>query len=365
MMPLRTEDCRWGILSTAGIARKNWRGIAKTRCGRVAGVASRDVAAAETFIRECQASCPQKSIPKAIGGYRALLEDPEIDAVYIPLPTAIRKEWIIRAAQHGKHVLAEKPSALNADELQQVLDECRKNNVQYMDGVMFMHSARLPKIREALDDRDRIGSVKRIASHFSFCGDQLFRTSNIRSNSMYEPHGCLGDLGWYNIRFILWANGWRVPTKVTATCLATIQGTGSPKPVPAEFSAELWFDNGVSASFYCSFLTQNQQWSHVSGDQGSLWVDDFVLPFYGSEVGFDISRPQLTIDGCDYHMHRRDTRISVSEYAAGFATAQEVQMFETFHNALRSSQPDSAWGEMTLATQRVIDAAFLAAGMSL
>ena len=365
MMPLHQEECRWGILSTAGIARKNWRAIAKTRTGRVAGVASRDVAAAETFIRECQASCPQKSTPKAIGSYLAMLEDPEIDAVYIPLPTAIRKEWIIRAAQHGKHVLAEKPSALNADELQEVLDECNRHQVQYMDGVMFMHSARLPKIREVLDNPERIGSIRRIASHFSFCGDQTFRSANIRSNSLYEPHGCLGDLGWYNIRFILWANQWRMPTKVTATCLSTIQGSGSPKPVPAEFSAELWFDNGVSANFYCSFITENQQWSHVSGDRGSLWVDDFVLPYYGSDVGFEVSRPQLTIDGCDYHMHRRNTRISVPEYAAGFATAQEVNMFESFHDALRSPQPDPRWGEMTMATQRVIDAAFQAAGLSL
>ena len=365
MMPLDHEECRWGILSTAGIARKNWRAIAKSRQGRVAGVASRDVAAAETFIRECQASCPQKSPPQAYGSYAALLEDPDIDAVYIPLPTGMRKEWILRAAQHGKHILAEKPSALNASELEEVLQECRKHRVQYMDGVMFMHSARLAKIREALDDPDRIGNVRRIASHFSFCGDQAFRNTNIRSNSLYEPHGCLGDLGWYNIRFILWANGWREPTEVTARCLSTIQGQGSPKPVPSEFSAELRFDNGVSASFYCSFITENQQWSHVSGDRGSLWVDDFVLPYYGSEVGFEVSRPQLTIDGCDYHMHRRSTRISVFEYAAGAATAQEVNMFEDFHAALRSAEPDPRWGAMTLATQRVIDAAFRASGMSI
>lgn len=364
-MPLPHEECRWGILSTAGIARKNWRAIAKSRSGRVAGVASREVSAAETFIRECQASCPQKSPPKAYGNYRAILEDPDIDAVYIPLPTAIRKEWILLAAQHGKHILAEKPSALHAVDLEQVLDECRSHGVQYMDGVMFMHSARLAKIREVLDAPDRIGQLRRIASHFSFCGDSVFRESNIRSNSHYEPHGCLGDLGWYNIRMILWANGWREPSDITAKCLSTIQGHGSPKPVPSEFSAELRFDNGVSASFYCSFMTENQQWTHLSGDSGSLWIDDFVLPFYGSEVGFDVSRPQLTIDGCDYHMHRRCERVSVFEYAAGAATAQEVNMFEDFHKALRAPEPDPHWGAMTLATQRVIDAAFRAAGLSL
>ncbi|MCU0706856.1 MAG: Gfo/Idh/MocA family oxidoreductase [Pirellula sp.] len=364
MMPLHQEECRWGILSTAAIAKKNWRAIAKTRIGRVAGVASRDVASAEAFIRECQASCPQKSSPKAYGSYQALLEDPQIDAVYIPLPTALRKEWILKAARHGKHVLAEKPSALTAHELEEVLEECRKHNVQYMDGVMFMHSGRLPKLRNVLDDSERIGNVRRIATHFSFYGDENFRSQNIRSNSLYEPHGCLGDLGWYNIRFILWANGWREPTKVTATCLSTIQGKGSPKPVPSELSAELWFDNGVSASFYCSFITQNQQWVHISGDRGCVWIDDFVLPFYGSEVGFDVQRPEFLVEGCDFHMHRRSERVSLAEYAAGFPGAQEVNMFEDFHTALRGDKPDPQWGAMTMATQRVIDAAFQAAGFS-
>jgi predicted dehydrogenase len=364
MMPLSQEEVRWGILSTAGIARKNWRAIAKTQNGRVAGVASREATAAESFIRDCQASCPQKSLPKAFGSYLELLEDPAIDAVYIPLPTALRKEWILRAAQHGKHVLAEKPSALTAEELQEVLAVCHDHEVQYMDGVMFMHSARLARIREVLDDPDRIGKIRRIVSHFSFYGDASFREGNIRSNSRYEPHGCLGDLGWYNIRFILWANQWREPTKVTATCLSTFQGSHSPKPVPAEFSAELSFDDGVSASFYCSFITENQQWSHISGERGSLSIDDFVLPFYGSEVGFAVDRPEFRIEGCDFHMHRRSLKISVPEYSAGFATAQEVNMFENFHAALRLPQPDPRWGAMSLATQRVIDAAFAAAGLS-
>jgi len=365
MMLLPDQECRWGILSTAGIARKNWRAIAKSSQGRVAGVASREISAAETFIRECQASCPQKSQPKAYGSYMALLEDPDIDAVYIPLPTAIRKEWIVQAANHGKHILAEKPSALDAAEFEDVLALCGLKKVQYMDGVMFMHSARLPRMRAVLDNPDRIGNIRRIASHFSFCGDDAFRSTNIRSNSLYEPHGCLGDLGWYNIRFILWTLGWRTPSKINATCLSTIQGVGSPKPVPSEFSAELWFDDGVTANFYCSFITQNQQWSHVSGDRGSLWIDDFVLPFYGSEVGFEVSNPHLTIDGCDYHMHRHSARESVFEYAAGAPTAQEVNMFDNFHTALRSTEPDPRWGQFTLATQRVIDAAFQAAGLSL
>lgn len=361
-MPLSAEECRWGILSTAAIAKKNWRAIAKSKIGRVAAVASRDVASAQRFIHECQSSCPQPVAPNAYGSYIALLQDPQIDAVYIPLPTALRKEWILEAANHGKHILAEKPSALSAESLEEVLDTCRRKGVQYMDGVMFMHSKRLDALRSYLDGPDGIGPLRRIVSNFSFYGDDEFRRSNIRSNSLYEPHGALGDLGWYNIRFILWANGWRMPTKVTAECLSTIQGNGSPNPVPSELSAELRFDNGVSASFYCSFITENQQWVHVSGDRGYVWLDDFVLPFYGSEIGFDVNRPEYIMDGCDFHMHGRRRRVSVAEYAAGFPGAQEVAMFDHFHEALQRDQPDPQWGEMTMATQRVIDAVFQAAG---
>jgi len=364
-MPLPTDECRWGFLSTAAIAKKNWRALAKSRSGRVAGVASRDEASAERFINECQASCPQRSVPKAYGSYAALLDDPEIDAVYIPLPTALRKEWILEAAKKGKHVLAEKPSALSAEDLQEVLGVCRKHGVQFMDGVMFMHSGRLPLLREALEGAQGIGPLRRIATQFSFLGSEEFRKSNIRSNSLYEPHGALGDLGWYNIRMILWANGWRMPTRISAQCISTLQGADSPKTVPAEVSAELLFDNGVSASFYCSFITEHQQWAHFSGDRGGIWVDDFVLPFYGSEVGFEINRPEMLVEGCDYHMHRRVRRVSLAEYATGHPTAQEVNMFEAFHVAARGKEPDERWGQMTLATQQVLDAVFQAAGCSL
>jgi predicted dehydrogenase len=365
MLPLPTETCRWGFLSTAGIAKKNWRAVARTKHGRVTAVASRDLASAQRFIDDCQANCAQRVTPKAYASYRALLEDPQIDAVYIPLPTALRKEWIIEAAKHGKHVLAEKPAALTSNDLRQVLETCKQHRVQFMDGVMFMHSARMPLLEDALHGPKGIGAIKRIATHFSFLGDATFRTSNIRSNSKYEPHGALGDLGWYNLRLILWANQWKTPSKITATCLSTFQGTDSPKAVPSQFSAELFFDNGVSASFYCSFETEHQQWAHISGERGSVWIEDFVLPTFGSNVGFDISRPEFISKECDFHMHRRVERISVAEYDSGHAPSQEINMFEAFQQSLQRSEPDERWGKMTLQTQEVLDQVFQAAGCSL
>ena len=162
--------------------------------------------------------------------------------------------------------------------------------MQFMDGVMFDHSQRLQAIREQLSSGNVIGRLRRIATHFSFSGDQEFQRSNIRTDSILEPHGCLGDLGWYCIRFTLWAAGLEMPTHVSARTITTLSGDDSEGDVPGEFSAELLFPGGVSANFYCSFLTENQQTATVSGDAGYLTVNDFVLPFYDAEAVLERER---------------------------------------------------------------------------
>src|SRR5882724_11334735 len=104
---------RWGILGTAEIAKKNWKAIWNTKNGRVAAVASRDIERSHRFIEECQAEAGFETTPKALGSYEELLASKDIDAVYIPLPTAIRKPWVERAAEAGKHVVCEKPCAVS------------------------------------------------------------------------------------------------------------------------------------------------------------------------------------------------------------------------------------------------------------
>ena len=105
---------RWGFLSTAGIGRKNWKGIRNSGNGIVAAVASRSEEKARIFIDECQRDTAFDLLPRAIGSYEEILADPEIDAVYIPLPTGVRTEWVVKAAEAGKHVLAEKPAGTTA-----------------------------------------------------------------------------------------------------------------------------------------------------------------------------------------------------------------------------------------------------------
>src|SRR5260221_2135393 len=141
---------RWGILGTANIARKNWKAIHHTENSTLVAVASRDLERSRRFIAECQAHTPFEIAPQAFGSYEALLASKDVDAVYLPLPTGLRKEWVIRAAEAGKHVVSEKPCAPSVADLREMIEACRRHHVQFMDGVMFMHSRRLALLREAL-----------------------------------------------------------------------------------------------------------------------------------------------------------------------------------------------------------------------
>lgn len=358
---MTTRTCRWGILGTAGIARKNWLAIRNAGNANLQAVASRDIKRAEAFIDECQGQVPFTPRPVAVGSYEELLASDSIDAVYIPVPTGLRKEWVIRAAEAGKHVLGEKPASVHADDVKEMLAACERNGVQYMDGVMFMHSRRLDSLREVLEDGTSVGQVRRITSHFSFFGPDEWRKDNIRVHGGLEPLGCLGDLGWYNIRFILWVMNYRMPQRLSGRMLAEYRRPDSPGATPMEFSGELFFADGVSASFYCSFQTEHQQWAHISGTKGCVSVSDFVLPFYGAETRFNVHQPVFNVNGCRFHMEEHTRRIGVAEYSDGEPASQEANMIRTFSDLALAGKPDPSWGQIALKTQTVLDACLLSA----
>ncbi len=351
-----TDQFRWGILGTADIARKNWKAILNSGNSVVVAVASRDVDRASEFISYCQSHAPMPTVPQALGSYEELLASQGVDAVYIPLPTALRKEWVLRAAAAGKHVVCEKPCAPNLPDLQEMLQACRNRHVQFMDGVMFMHSRRLTSMRAALDDPNAIGSIRRITSAFTFCAPEEFFTTNIRASAALEPHGCLGDLGWYCIRFSLWAMRWQMPQQVVGRILAESQPPHSPASVLTEFAGELVFPDGASAGFFCSFLAQNQQWAKVSGPHGYLQVDDFVVPFAGDEIAYEVHNHEFLKSGCDFKMERRVRRATIPEHSHAHVSAQETNLFREFTSQIRSGRLNNEWPEFALKTQTVMEA---------
>jgi predicted dehydrogenase len=329
---------RWGILGAAAIARKNWKGIWYSGNSVVTAVASRNAERSRQFIADCQAEKPFDTIPVALGSYEELLSSRAVDAIYVPIPTGLRKEWIVRAAKAGKHVLCEKPCGGTVADVREMIDACQRNRVQFMDGVMFMHNPRLDRVRQALGNEPAFGSIRRITSHFSFSSTEDFRLANIRSDAALEPLGCLGDLGWYCIRFALWTMNWQVPSEVTGRIISQACNEKSKAAVPFDFSGELFFENNVSSGFFCSFLSAYSNWVTATGTKGQVRVPDFVLPKKSSQGALEIDgtlSDDLTINP---------------------ATAQDANMIRAFASQVLSGKLNEAWPQWASKTQIVTNA---------
>ena len=343
------KKLRIGFLSTAGIGKKNWKAIHSSGNCVVSAVASRDVRKSREYIGQCQAENAFHINPEALGSYEALIASPTVDAVYVPLPTGLRREWVLRAAAAGKHVICEKPCATSAAELAEMLAACQKHSVQFMDGVMFMHSPRLPKIRETLNDGKSVGGIRRISSAFSFYVGGDFFKKNIRVDGALEPAGCLGDLGWYSIRFALWTMNWQLPRAVTGTILSQ-----SGTPVPTELTGELLYDDGVSSGFYCSFLAAKQQWAHICGQNGWLRVPGFVHPLDSYEPAFEVNDVEVRVAGTQCPP-------GADPMLQGHPTAQDTRMFRHFAEQVFSGKLNEEWPMWAMKTQQVMDACLQAA----
>jgi predicted dehydrogenase len=252
-------SCKWGLLGCANIANKNVRAIQLSENSELVAIASRSIEKAKAF-----ASDNGLKDAKLYSSYEELLSDPNVQCIYMPLPTALHLEWAVKVAKARKHLLIEKPAALNADQLSEIIMACRSNNVLFMDGVMFMHHDRLHLLRNCLQD-PFAGEVMRVNSSFSFNGSNNgFIGSNIRTNPAGDPLGALGDLGWYCIRLGLIAFSMGkdeehivMPTTCTSRCMAWSEDT-----VPLECDAVVKFDdmgNTKELRFSASFLLPFQQ----------------------------------------------------------------------------------------------------------
>ncbi|MGH7939763.1 MAG: Gfo/Idh/MocA family protein [Limisphaerales bacterium] len=336
---------RFGFLSTARIGCKNWKAVRDSGNAVLTAVASRDIERSRKFIAALQAEAPFRRAPTALGSYEELLASPNVDAVYIPLPTALRKEWVLRAAAAGKHVICEKPCGVTAADVDEMISACKKHRVQFMDGVMLMHNPRTDRLREILNDGASIGNIKRITSSFSFRMDEGHYGNDIRINSALEPSGCLGDVGWYCVRISLFAMNWKMPIGVSGRILSERRATPGLMPVPMDFSGELIFEGNVSAAFYCSFIAGYQNWVHVSGTSGSLLVPDFTKPNNEHAPGFELNQKEVRVKCCNCRGKHSDS----------LEFAQQTHMIRNFANQIRSGKLNPDWPEWALKTQQVVD----------
>jgi predicted dehydrogenase len=333
-----TRSVRWGILGTARIASKVARAIHTAHGAQLAAVASRDADRARSWLdrhtvghatADAKVAFLSAGAPVAsYGSYLELLRQPDIDAVYLPLPPSLHCEWTCCAAQHAKHVLCEKPLAMNFAEAERMKDVCQSADRQLMDGVMWVHHERTPAMRKILSS-GALGRLRRVTSAFSFNATE-FRSDNIRFQRDLGG-GALGDVGWYCIRATLWAFG-ELPERVLATARYD-------RDVDVNLSATLWFSGERMASFDCGFDTTWRKWFEIAGTEGSLVCDDFVNPWNIAKARFWTHDSQGTATQHDYP-----------------GCIQEVRMIEDFGKIVRSGRLDPTWVEAALDTQTVCDA---------
>jgi len=325
-MTADARTLRWGILSTAKIATKVSHAIRRAANSELIAIASRDLDRAVAWAK--QHGSPSQRPIEAHGSYESLLDDPSIDAVYIPLPPSMHFEWTIRAAERGKHVLCEKPLAANVGEAIQMAAACQQLGVQLMDGVMWVHHERTGAMRREIDS-GALGRLRRVTAGFSFNWDEI-PTANIRF-SRDLAGGALGDLGYYCVRAIWWALR-DVPQRVFATARYY-------SDVDMNLSAMLWFRDDRMASFDCGFDTAYRKWFEIAGTRGSLVCDDFVIPWSEDKARFWVHGESGTN----------------AEHAAPHCV-QEVRMIENFGDAIRCGVLNNEWPNDAVATMRVCDA---------
>lgn len=146
---------RFGIMGCAQIARKVARAIDLAPNSVIYAIASRSIEKAKNF-------AVANGLPEAVkiyGSYDQLLDDPFVDAVYMPLPTSLHVKWAVLAAHRKKHLLLEKPTAVDVAELDRILEACESNGVQFMDGSMWLHHPRTAKMKELLSSFGQLNFV--------------------------------------------------------------------------------------------------------------------------------------------------------------------------------------------------------------
>lgn len=265
---------RWGVLSTAKIGRtKVIPAIQSSRSGTLLAISSRDG-------NNAQAVAQVLGIPKAYDSYESLLADPDIDAIYNPLPNHLHVPWSIKALAAGKHVLCEKPLGMNTAELAPLLESAAAHpQLKIMEAFMYRFHPQWQKAK-SLINAGRIGRLRTVHTHFSYNNCDV---ENIRHCAAMGG-GALMDIGCYGIsaaRFLFNAE----PRRVI--------GHMPPYPnyeVDCFVSAILEFSEGT-ASFNASTKIQPQQYVEASGDRGSLRIP---LPF--NPIGDTPTHILLTCD---------------------------------------------------------------------
>jgi predicted dehydrogenase len=259
MMAIMSTKLRWGVLSTAAIGLK--KVIPAMQLGQytsVTAIASRDLAKA-------QEAAATLNIPTAYGSYDELLADPDIDAIYNPLPNQLHVPWTIKAAEAGKHVLCEKPLSLTVAEAETLLSVRSRTGVKLGEAFMIRTHPQWLRVRELLDE-GRIGELRSIFGFFSYFN---IDPANIRNIADFGGGGLM-DIGCYLIHTSRYAFA-QEPTRVVA-----LVDRDPQMHTDRLSSAILDFPGGGQSIFTCSTQLVPYQRVQFFGTRGRIEIE---IPF--------------------------------------------------------------------------------------
>ncbi len=250
------KKIRWGILSTAKIGVvKVIPAMLRGTLGTIDAIASRDEAKAKDIAK-------QLGIPRVHGTYEALLADPAIDAVYIPVPNHLHVQWSIKALEAGKHVLVEKPLGLTTREAQDLLDASKRfPRLKVMEAFMYRHHPQWQRAHQLVREGG-IGELRSLHAHFSYWNVD---PKNIRNIAALGGGGMM-DIGCYCVSFARWLFD-AEPKRVVA--LADIDAAFGTDRLA---SGLLDFGRGA-ASFTCSTQLSSYQRINIFGTEGRIEIE--------------------------------------------------------------------------------------------
>lgn len=276
---MNTPRLRWGILGTGMIAEKFAHGLALSETGIPAAVASRSIESAEAFLdrlRIDEETVRSYDATEAVAGYENLLAHPDLDAIYIALPNHLHREWTLAALRAGKHVLCEKPLALDTEEATELFAAAKEANRVLIEAFMYRTLPQTARILELVREGE-LGDLRIIRANFTF------EREASRDDARYQREnggGSLMDVGCYCIDF-------------ARSLAGTEPAEGSAVFHEHEYGVDdyaagvLRFPNDIVFSFTCGMTVTSDQTTHIAGTRGRIEIPRF---WFGRE-GVTLVRP--------------------------------------------------------------------------
>lgn len=320
---------RWGILGSASIAKGSViPGLQQSELNEVAAIASRDE-------EKAKQTAEQLGIPQAYASYEALLEDDSIDAVYIPLPNHLHREWTIRAAEAGKHILCEKPLALTEQEAREMAQACDDAGVLLAEAFMYRHHPRYDQIRDVIASGE-IGEIRGIHSTFSF--NNSGSAGNVRFKREWGG-GALYDIGCYSISAARLLLG-QEPSAVT------VIGMFSPEHDHVDMMASglLEFNDHVGVTFDSSMWAAFRNTLEVLGSDGIIEVPSAFISKPDRSSNFYVTaggeRREVEVPQVNHYSLQGDdmARAVLQGKNMRFASSDAVANMKVLEACLRSAE---------------------------